>query len=379
MTESNKHIVTNKACISLNNLVYNLEQIRNKVDPCELMAVVKADAYGHGLIQVADRLKQEGIKYWAVARLQEALELIDHGCDGRILIFGRLFQEELKKALQENIRITLTCPGDLELIAELARELGKDAYIHINVDSGMGRTGLFPEEAVTTILKAVNTDNIRVEGLYSHFSTADMGDKSYAMVQLERFKKLVKEVRDNDVEIPCIHMANGGAILDIPESYQGIFNMVRTGIILYGYYPSLETSESIPLKQVMTLKSRVLELRNVPANYPISYGCRYKSLEPITVAVLPIGYADGILRSFTNNTSVMIKGETYPIIGAVTMDQIMVAVDNQVEEGDEVIFWGSSGPNQLRASKVAAETGTISYELTCSVSTRVRKIYDEEC
>ncbi|HMA62638.1 MAG TPA: alanine racemase [bacterium] len=372
-----KYAVT-EAHISLDNLLYNYNQIKKRVDPCQVMAVVKADAYGHGAISVAKTLVEEGVKIFAVARLSEALELRAHAINKKILIFGRLFPEEVETAIRNDFRITLTCQQDIELIAKKAKQLDKKAQIHINVDTGMGRAGILTDQAFPVILQTLDNPNLKVEGLYSHFSTADTTDKPYANSQLKKFQKILSQLEKHQIEIPYIHMANGGAMLDIPESYSEKFNMVRAGIILYGYYPSLETSESIPLRQVMTLKTRVLELREMPANYSISYGRRYTTERKTTVAVLPTGYADGILRSFTNQVKVMIKGELYPIIGTVTMDQIMVAVDENVKEGDEVIFWGESDQGFLPASQVADQAGTISYELTCSVSPRVARIYDQE-
>jgi len=378
MLYKNYDFAPTKAFINLDNLVYNYNQIKKRVNPCEVMAVVKADAYGHGALPVARRLMDEGAEFFAVARLAEAMELMQNGIDRKILIFVRLFEHEIEKAIKKNIRITLTCEKDIELISQKAGKLNKDAYLHINVDTGMGRVGLLSENAIEIILKAIDNPNIRVEGLYSHFSTSDTKDKTYARKQLNKFFNILSLLEEKHVNIPYIHMANGGAMLDIPESYEDKFNMVRAGIILYGYYPSLETSESISLKQVMTVSTRVLELREMPADYSISYGRRYTTPKKMTVAVLPIGYADGIHRSFTNNVEVMINGQLYPIIGTVTMDQIMVAVDENVSEGDEVIFWGESEQGILKASQVADQAGTISYELTCSITRRVPKIYTRE-
>lgn len=372
-----KYAVT-EAHISLDNLLYNYNQIKNRVDPCQVMAVVKADAYGHGVIPVAKTLVDEGVEIFAVARLAEALKLRKHDINKKVLIFGRLFPEEIETAIKQDLSITLTRQQDIEIISNKAKQLNKKAHLHINVDTGMGRVGIVSDQAFSGILQALDNPYLKVEGLYSHFSTADTRDKPYAHSQLEKFQEILSKLEEYQIEIPYIHMANGGAMLDIPESYSDKFNMVRAGIILYGYYPSLETSESISLRQVMTLKTRVLELREMPANYSISYGRRFTTERKTTVAVLPTGYADGILRSFTNQVRVMINGELYPIIGTVTMDQIMVAVDEKVKEGDQVIFWGESDQGFLPASQVADQADTISYELTCSVSPRVARIYDQD-
>jgi len=338
--------------------------------------VVKANAYGHGAIPAAQHLIEAGVQFFAVARLQEALELRAAGIDHKILIFGRLFPTEMETAIRENVRITLTCVQDIRQIAALARKMDRKAYVHINVDTGMGRTGILPPQAIPALHRAHNHQNIVVEGLYSHFATADLKDKSYAHHQLRRFRELIKEIRQHDLHVPYIHMANGGAMLDLPESYGMDFNMVRAGIILYGYYPSLETSESIPLRQVMSLKTRVLEIRRLPAGAHISYGCRYTTSQATRLVVLPIGYADGIHRAFTNKGIVLINGKKYPIVGTVTMDQIMVEVgDDPVRIGDEVLFWGADKQGELRASEIADRINTISYELCCAVSRRVPRVY----
>ncbi len=362
--------------ISLDNLSYNYRQIKQRVAPCEVMAVVKANAYGHGAVPVAQHLLKAGVQFFAVARLQEALELRNAGIDSKLLIFGRLFPAEMAVAIRNNICITLTCEEDIELIAEQARKLDRRACVHLNVDTGMGRTGLLPPRAIPALRTAYNNQYIKVTGLYSHFATADLKDKDYARQQLQRFKEIIRETRQHDLQIPYIHMANGGAMLDLPESYGADFNLVRAGIILYGYYPSLETSESISLKQVMRLKTRILELRQLPAGSHVSYGCRYTTQQTTRLAVLPIGYADGIHRAFTNKGIVLIRGQQYPVVGTVTMDQIMVEVgDAPVEIGDEVLFWGTDEQGELRASRIAARINTISYELCCAVSQRVPRIY----
>ena len=366
------------AIINLENLVSNYEEIKKRVNPCKVMAVIKANAYGHGALQIAGKLADAGVDFFAVARMNEAIELLRGGIKEKILIFGRLFPEEIEKSINEDIRITLTCKEDIEIIDKLAEKLAKPAKIHINVDTGMGRVGIFPENAIEIIREIAENTNFEIEGIYSHFSTSDEKDKSYAIKQLETFNHLLDQIDRIGIEIPYIHIANSGAMLDIPESYRGKYNMVRAGIILYGYYPSMETSESIFLRQVMTLRTKVLELRALPKGYSVSYGRRFITPKAMTIAVLPIGYADGIHRTFTNNVIVMIKGKLYPIVGTVTMDQIMIIVDHSVKVGDEVVFWGESENGIRKASRVAEQAGTISYELCTSVSERVPRIYKKQ-
>ena len=368
--------VQTKAYIDLDNMVNNYRRISKNIAPAQLIAVVKADGYGHGAVRVAKKLQEEGVEYFAVARLSEAIELNEEGINGKILILGRIFPEEIKYAVKNKIRITLTNQQDLKLINQKAKELDKTAILHINIDTGMGRVGILTRNAVDTILKAKDLSHIEVEGVYSHFSTADQKDKMYAKEQFQKFSGILAKLEQENISIFCKHIANSGAILDLPETYTGEINMVRAGIMLYGAYPSLHTSESIPVDPVMTMTTKVSEIRTLPGNYSVSYGRRYKTPKKMKTAVLPIGYADGIHRIHTGKSKVMIKGKLYPMIGTVTMDQIVISVDNKVEQGDKVILWGDVEEDRLRASRVAEKIGTISYELFTSISKRVPRIYN---
>lgn len=359
--------------INLENLIYNLNNIRKKVSPAKVMAVVKADAYGHGAIPITKRLVKEGVNYFAVARLEEGIELRTNGITENILIFGRLFPDEIPAAIDNNLTLTIANIKDIDMINKIAKQKNKIAKAHINIDTGMGRIGLLYNEALPFVLLAIRKKNLNIEGIYSHFATSDKKDKTYAYNQLSRFQSLLKQLNDEGVKIPLIHMANSGATLDIPESY---FDIVRVGISLYGHYPSTETSESIPLKQVMTLKTNIILVRRLPKGTNISYGCQYQTQKDTNIATLPIGYADGIFRYFTNVGKVLINGNLYPMVGTITMDQIMVDVGNDpVKEGDEVIIWGNSPEGEIQATKIAEQIGTISYELCCSISKRVPRTY----
>ncbi len=364
-----------RAEINLGNLIYNYHNIKAHTGTNNIISVVKADAYGHGSIQITQKLIKEGCTFFAVARLREALELRDAGISEKILIFGRLWSDEIRKAIEQDISITLTTLEDIKIIEEHSINLNKTAKIHINIDTGMGRVGILPSNIMMIIHKISNTKQIEIEGIYTHFATSDTSDKKYATKQINQFLEIYEQIKNIGIKIPYIHSANSGAILDLPYTLKYPFNTVRPGIILYGHYPSTETSESIHLKQVMTLKTNVIELRNFKKNKNISYGLHYTTMSDETIAVLPIGYADGINRQFTNKGKVLINDTLYPIVGTVTMDQIMVKVDSNVKIGDEVIFWGSSNSTILQASIIAEKIGTISYELCCAVTQRVPRIY----
>ncbi|MCK4715820.1 MAG: alanine racemase [Candidatus Marinimicrobia bacterium] len=359
--------------IHLNHLAYNLNQIRKKVVPAEVMCVVKADAYGHGAVPITKRLIKEGVTQLAVARVSEALELRNAGIEENILIFGSLFPDEIESAMMNDVQITITDINDIETVRELAIRNSVFVKVHLNIDTGMGRMGIPFDKARSAIIKIVNIDQFNLAGIYTHFATSDERNKEYAELQLRRYNNVVGEIIEHLPYRPMLHTANSGAILDLPEA---CFDMVRAGISLYGHYPSMNTSESIRLKQVMTLKTKVSSTRRLPKGSSISYGRKYITTKETTIAVLPIGYADGIHRAMTNNADVLINGKLYPIVGTVTMDQIMVDIgDDPVKVSDDVIFWGDTPQGSLQATKVADKIGTISYELCCGITKRVPRIY----
>lgn len=359
--------------IHLDHLLYNLNQIRRKVAPADVMCVVKADAYGHGAVEVTRRLVREGVEYFAVARLSEALELRNAGVEENILIFGSLFRDEIEIALQNGVQVTVTDYSDIDMIRQIAIRNSMLATVHLNIDTGMGRVGIPYDQARSAIIEMANIEQLKLAGIYTHFATADERDKAYARLQLKRFNEVLDGLLGQLPNRPIIHVANSGAIIDLPETK---FDLVRAGISLYGHYPSLVTSESIPLKQVMTFKTHVGLVRRLPAGSSVSYGRKYITEKETSIAVLPVGYADGIPRAMTNNADVLINGKLYPVVGIVTMDQVMVNVgDDPVKVGDEAVFWGDTEKGSLQAAKVARRIGTIAYELCCAVTKRVPRIY----
>jgi alanine racemase len=240
------------------------------------------------------------------------------------------------------------------------------------VETGMGRVGVMPDRQADFFDALKRTRRCIWEGLYSHFATADEADKTYARGQLERFTALRRQLQVRHRQPLIVHMANSGAILDMPESY---FDACRSGIMLYGHYPSTQTSRSIPLKQVMTLKTVVAQVRRLPAGHNVSYGRRWKTERETTIAVLPIGYADGLRRQLTNRLQVLINARPYPVVGTITMDQIMVDVGNHaVTVGDDVLIWGDTEDGSIQVLDVAESMGSIPYEMTCGITRRVPRV-----
>ncbi len=357
--------------IDLGNLARNACAIRQAVKPARVICVVKADAYGHGAIPVTRRLLEHGFDFFAVARLTEALALRDAGIGAPILIFGRLCPEEIPAALQNDFRITIFSAEDLDWI-EAARP-GEPASVHVKIDTGMGRVGVLPEGAPELFTRLAGSRAVTVEGLYSHFATSDEADLSYARGQLSSFRELVAAALQAGLRPPLIHMSNSGGILALPEAN---FTAVRPGILLYGHYPSSAVARSIPARQVMSLKARVSHLRSLPAGSSVSYGRTFSAPRPSKIAVMAAGYADGVDRRMGNRCRVLISGQTFPIVGRVTMDQIMADVTgSDVKAGDTALLWGEAPGGSISLLEVSEAIGTISYELTCGVGPRVPRVY----
>ncbi len=360
--------------INLDNLVLNLRCIRERVASSAVIPVIKADAYGHGAVPVAKRLAGEGCAMFAVARFEEAMELRESGISQRILILGRLFPDEIPQAAKAGLTMSIFGEEDLEWIEQASgRSGGVPVSVHLKLDSGMGRAGFFISKAADMFDLMAKSGACIWEGLYSHFSTSDERDKTYANLQLSRFSEVLSMLSRLPKRPRIVHMAASGAILDLPKSY---FDAVRPGILLYGHYPSKETSCCILPRQVMSLKTHVAHLRELPGGHPVSYGRRWTAPGPTRIAVLPIGYADGVSRRLTNNGEVLIRDRRYPIVGTVTMDHIMINVGTgPVSVGDEVLLWGESPFGVIETLEVAERIGTIPYELTCAVSRRVPRVY----
>lgn len=358
------------ARIHLDHLRANYREITRAIAPARLIPVVKADAYGHGAVAVSRTLVDAGAGLLAVAQYGEAMTLRESGIDVPILIFGRLFPDELIGAIRAGFHITLFGPADIRWIHKLPSDY--PAHVHVNVETGMGRVGVLPADEAAFFSELTGSKRIVWQGLYSHFATADEADKTYAREQLGRFKALLGRVKVHTALPPMVHMANSGAILDMPETR---FDACRSGIMLYGHYPSTQTSRVIPLKQVMSLTTTIAHLRRLPPGHNVSYGRRWQTDRETTIAVLPIGYADGLRRHLTGRLQVTIGGKRYPVVGTITMDQTMVDVgDAQLAVGDPVLIWGDAPDGSIQVLDVAEAMGSIPYELTCGISARVPRV-----
>lgn len=364
--------------INLDNLVYNIKQIREKAKSKELIGVVKADAYGHGAVEVAPVLLQNGATRLAVAVLTEAVELRKSGIKCSIMILGLTPETLSDDLIKYDIEPTVSTYEYALTLSNIAQSKGKTIKVHIAVDTGMGRIGFLPsEESIEEIYKISKLANIEIEGLFSHFCTADEADKSYSNMQFEKYNWFYEKLISKNIKINMRDIANSAAIMELPETH---YDGTRPGIILYGYYPSNEVNKNeLNIKPVMTWKANVVHVKTLEKGEYIGYGRKFRTERKSIIATLPIGYADGYTRMMSGKAKVIINGKFAPVVGNICMDQCMVDVTDvgDVKAGDEVILMGSDGSLKFNADDMAAILGTINYEVICMVSKRVPRVYIE--
>jgi len=364
--------------IDLRAIRSNLAGIKRLISPeTHFMAVVKANAYGHGMVEVARVCLQEGATYLGVANPNEALSLREHGINAPILVLGYT-PDALADLVIENQIETTVFNIDMALaLSKAASSSNRVARLHLKIDTGMGRIGFKTDDSSLKLIREISLlPGIKVDGIFSHLATADHLDKSFALQQIEVFKSFISKLEESGVSIPLKHLGNSAAIMEMPEAH---FDMVRAGIITYGLYPSSEVDKSkLELIPVMSLKSRISFVKTIPAGQSVSYGRTYISERETTVATVSIGYADGYSRLLSNRGWAMIKGQKAPLIGTVCMDQCMFDVSNieNVEAGDEVILFGKPADG-ITADDLAEIIGTINYEIVCAPSSRVVRTYAE--
>ncbi len=353
----------------------NLASIKNHMRKnVKVMAIVKANAYGHGIVEVSEILADEKIDYLGVGFLDEGIVLRKNGIKVPTLVLGGVLGNQIKEFLAHDLEVTVS---SIELAKKIDNEVGSSgdqrARVHLKLDTGMERIGVRAENAVTFAQEVRSLKHLEIVGVYSHFATADENDKSFAYQQLQRFTKAIREIEMTGIAIPLKHIANSGAILDIPESH---FDMVRVGMMLYGLYPSKETSESIPLQPALALRSKVVFLKEVPARTSIGYGRSYFTERSTKTATIPIGYGDGYSRTLSHKAEVLIRGSRFPVVGTVCMDQLMVDVGTRsdIHVGDDVTLIGKDGEEEITGWEIARKMGTNHYEVLCMIAARVPRV-----
>ena len=361
------------AVINLKYLKENYLNIKKKVKNVKIMPVVKANAYGHGVEKTVKALNSlpDKPEYYAVSLVEEGIELRQYKVDQPILIFGPIDKSQVNSIFKYNLIPTVFSREHISLFKNNGKS--DQIKIHIKVNTGMNRLGISFKNAFDFI-KMISKDKFFIiDGIYTHFATSDEKDKSFANLQLKRFNDLLFELKKNKINYGLVHAANSGAILDMPDSY---FDIVRPGISLYGYYPSEETSESISLKPVMSIITKVDSVNRIEAGETVSYGRKFSADKVTNIISVSMGYADGYDRNLTNKTKAIINGKFYNQVGTVTMDRIMFEVNNdKVDIGDEVILLGEKNNIRFTAWDWAKVLNTIPYEITCGISQRVPRLY----
>ncbi|HOV26235.1 MAG TPA: alanine racemase [Pseudobacteroides sp.] len=364
--------------VDLDAIAHNLREIRRITNKkSEIMGVVKADAYGHGVMEVVRTILENGATCLAVSMLDEAIQLRKNNIDVPILILSYTDPIRAADIIKYNVTQAVFSHDLARALSEEAVRQRKNVKIHIKIDTGMTRVGFMPGySAVKNVLEICKLPRIIVEGIFTHFASADEADKSYTNLQFERFMGICNELNRIGVYIPIKHVANSAAIIEFPNMH---LNLVRPGIIQYGMYPSDEVDKSkIDLKSAMTLKANVILVKEVENNTYISYGRTFKTSRVSKIATIPIGYADGYTRLMSNKGKVLINGEFAPVVGRICMDQCLVDVTDfksEVKVGDEVVIFGKQGGNEITVEDIASIMGTINYEVVCIIGKRIPRVY----
>jgi len=353
--------------VDLGALRHNYLQLRRRLSPgVKFLAVVKADAYGHGLVPAARTLAAAGAEYLGVASIEEGLALREKGLDLPILLLMGIVPRESRAAVAAGLDVVLYRRDVAQALEEAGRSLGKEVRVHLKVDTGMGRLGLIPPEVMPFLESLRKSPHLEVQGFISHLAMADVDDKTYTKKQLQEFLTLLSTARGQGWELPLSHIANSAALVTLPEAH---FGMVRPGISLYGSPPALELSWGVDLKPVMSFTTQVLQFKRLPPGSSISYGCTYTTKDWCSLAVLPVGYCNGYPRLLSNRGEVLLKGRRAPIRGRVCMNLTMVDVSHipDVGEGERVTLLGDDGGDRLTADDLAAWAETISYDIYCTL------------
>ena len=364
------------ATVNLAALAHNLSCITRYLSPdCEILAIVKANAYGHGAVETAQALVRQGIGRFAVASLDEGIALRHAGINASIVVLGALFEQQIADLVANTLTPVISDGRILSSLTKVARSHQAPYPIHLKVETGMGRLGFSPEELLSLLDSSLVQRPLQVEGLMTHLADADGKDTAFTEQQLGVFRTVLEQVRQRGVTLPFVHTANSAAIVRFPAAH---FSLVRPGIMLYGYHTLPTTVPAPDLKPVLSLHTTIAQLRTIPRGGSVSYNGTFVATRPTRIAVLPIGYADGYSRRLSHRGSVLIQGRRAPIVGLVCMDMIMVDVTDlaPVHVGETATLIGQQGGESIWADEVATWIGTIPYEVLCGIGSRVPRLYE---
>jgi len=367
--------------VNLDNIAHNVKEIRRITDKkAEIMGVVKADAYGHGVMEVTRTLLDNGVTRLAVSMLDEAIQLRQNGIQVPILILSYTDPIRAEEIILYDVTQTVFSHDLAKALSDAAVKHNRNVKIHIKIDTGMTRVGFMPGySAVKNVVQISKLPGIIIEGLFTHFASADETDKAYTYMQFERFMSIVSELNRIGVYIPVKHVCNSAGLIEFPEMH---LNMVRPGIALYGLYPSDEVDKTkIELRPAMSMKANVILVKDVEKDTCISYGRIFKTCRSSKIATIPIGYADGYTRLLTNKGKVLLNGQLASIVGKICMDQCMVDItdiEGDVNVGDEAVLIGKQQDNEIKVEDLAKSVGTINYELVSIIGKRIPRVYLKE-
>ena len=364
------------ATVNLAALAHNLSRIKQYLSPgCAVMAVVKADAYGHGAVETAQALARHGIGRFAVASLDEGIALRQAGLSASIVVLGALFEEQVSDLIAYQLTPVVSDGRILPTLVKATHSQPAPYPIHLKLETGMGRLGFSPEELLSLLDNHIVRSPLRVEGMMTHLADADGTDSAFTERQLGVLRAMLEHIRQRGLTLPLVHAANSAAIVRFPEAH---FSLVRPGIMLYGYHTLPATIPAPDLRPVLSLRTTVVQLRRIPEGGTVSYNRTFVAKRPSRIAVLPIGYADGYSRRLSHRGSVLIQGRRAPIVGLVCMDMIMVDVTDlaPVQVGEIVTLIGHQGQESIWADEVADWIGTIPYEVLCGIGSRVPRLYE---
>jgi alanine racemase len=358
--------------VDLARLAHNYRVIQQHVGRARVMPILKANAYGHGLVAVAKKLEQIGAPYVGVAYLEEGLRLRQEGVRLPVLVMGGIVGSQIPRFVAADLTLTASSVDKLNAIEECALHQGKRAKVHLKIDTGMERIGVHWYSAEKLLEAAARTRHVEIEGIFTHFANADERDLTHAKLQLERFSEVLRFYERHSLPTPVRHAANSGAIMQLPESY---LDLVRPGILFYGASPSVDLPLALPVKQALRWLTNVVFFKVVEPGNPVSYGSRYTPGAQTRVITLPVGYGDGYSRAM-EHAEVIVRGARHPVVGRICMDQIMVDIGwSSAFNGDEVVLLGEAGDQAIRIEELARWAHTIPHDVLTSINTRVPRVY----
>ena len=362
--------------INLDAIAHNVKKIKQIVGKnTQIIAVVKANAYGHGAIEVSETLLENGVTMLGVGVIEEGIVLREAGIKAPILVCGLTKDEQLEPLVMYNLSATVCRLKTIQALSRIASKKKKKVRVHIKIDTGMGRLGIPSEDTLNFVKEIGKMKNIEIEGIFTHFAATNEEDGNYTRKQFEKYKKALLELERERINIPLKHVANSTAILNSSRFH---LNAVRPGIIVYGLFPSPKTKQIVQLRPAAELKTKIIVLKEISAGKSIGYGKTYTTTRPTRIATLPVGYADGYSWLLSNKGEVLVRGQRAPIIGRICMDLCMIDVTHigKVQIGDEVVLWGKQGSEMISVEEVAQKTGSIVYEVICMVDKeRVPKVF----